>query len=300
MYGLTLFLVTCLPLAADAGAPASPFAFRDVDGTGLELTEGGQRVFVYNYGQILARGAAEDRRRGCYLAPVCTPGGTTITDDFNPDHPHHRGISWMWQDITVGGKKGDIWTLAGFKLKHVGWLAQETGERTARLAVENGWYDGDKRFVKETVTITVHAAEQSRRVMDFVITEEALDEPVTIVGTAEGKKGFGGFGFRFAPRDGGAAKTVITTDAGEQKADRVLAPAAWAQITGTFAGKPAGGRIDDDPTNPGYPKTGWLLRHGFGFLNPSDPALTPLVLEKGKPMTLKYRVTVWDGEAAPE
>ena len=133
MYGLTLFLVTCLPLAADAAAPASPFAFRDVDGTGLELTEGGQRVFVYNYGQILARGAAEDRRRGCYLAPVCTPGGTTITDDFNPDHPHHRGISWMWQDITVGGQKGDIWTLAGFKLKHVGWLAQETGERTARL-----------------------------------------------------------------------------------------------------------------------------------------------------------------------
>ncbi|MBI5832235.1 MAG: PmoA family protein [Armatimonadetes bacterium] len=295
MSGLTVVMLACLPWAGP-----SPFAYAEVDGTGLELTEGGRRVFVYNYGQILANGTAENRRRGCYLAPVCTPAGTVITDDFNPDHPHHRGISWMWQDITVGGKKGDIWTLAGFQLKHVAWLARETGDKTALLSVENGWYDGDKRFVKETVAITVHAAEGPQRVMDFVITEEALDEPVTIVGTAEGKKGFGGFCFRFAPRDGGAAKTVITTDQGVQKDDGVLAQAAWAQVTGTFKGRPAGGRIDDDPTNPGYPKTGWLLRHGFGFLNPSWPALTPTVLEKGKPVTLKYRVTVWDGEVAPQ
>ena len=45
---------------------------------------------------------------------------------------------------------------------------------------------------------------------------------------------------RFAPRDGGAAKTVIRTDQGIAAKDGVMARHAWAEITGTFHGKPAG------------------------------------------------------------
>ncbi len=48
--------------------------------------------------------------------------------------------------------------------------------------------------------------------------------------------------------------------------------------------------------NPGYPNNGWLLRHGFGFLNVSYPGLTPCTLEPGKPLVLKYRVTLGGGE----
>ena len=40
-------------------AAETPFAFRELGGTGLELSDGGKPVFVYNYGMILARGAAE-------------------------------------------------------------------------------------------------------------------------------------------------------------------------------------------------------------------------------------------------
>ena len=98
---LTMLLAACVGQAA--GGPG-PFAFREVGPTGLELSEGGKPVFVYNFGMMLAPGFPESMRRSCYLHPVYAPDGTVLTDEFNKDHPHHRGISWMWPEVTVGGK----------------------------------------------------------------------------------------------------------------------------------------------------------------------------------------------------
>jgi hypothetical protein len=288
MFGAAV--VAGLILTRTTIAGESPFSFREIGQTGLELSENGKRIFVYNYGMILAPGFPESMRRSSYLHPVFAPNGVVLTDDFNRDHPHHRGISWMWPEVSVDGKKGDIWTVKNFQQRFVRWKARETGESQARLDVQNGWFDGDRRFVKEDVSIVAHTVSGDRRVLDFVLSFEALGKPVEVAGTPEGKKGFGGFCFRFAPRDGGAAKTVISTERGVEKKDAVLAPHPWAEITGTFGGKAAGGRIEDDPSNPSYPKNGWLLRHGFGFLNVSYPGIQPIKLESGKPLVLKYRV----------
>jgi hypothetical protein len=181
------------------------FAFRQNSPTGLELSEGGKPVFVYNFGMVLAKGFPEAMKRSSYLHPVYAPDGTVLTDDFNPDHPHHRGISWMWPEVSVGGQKGDIWTVQRFHQRFVAWKARETKGPVSRLAVENGWFDGDHKFVKEDVEILTHAAADGRRVLEFTLGFEATEKPVEIVGTSEGKKGFGGICFRFAPRDGGAA-----------------------------------------------------------------------------------------------
>ena len=37
------------------------------------------------------------------------------------------------------------------------------------------------------------------------------------------------------------------------------------------------------------------MRHELCFLNVSYPGLTPLTLETGKPLVLKYKVTLFDG-----
>jgi hypothetical protein len=274
-------------------AAESPFAFREVGTTGLELSDGGKPVFVYNYGFMLAPGFPETMKRSSYLHPVYAPNGAVLTDDFNKDHPHHRGISWMWPEVTFDGKKGDIWTVKEFRQQFVRWKEQKCDERQAVLAVENGWFDGDRKFVKEDVEIVVHPLVEGRRTLDFTLQFEAVDKPVQVAGTSEGKKGFGGFCFRFAPRDGGPKKTVIRTEKGVMPKDTVLGRFPWAEISGTFQGKSAGGRIDDDPSNPGSPKNGWLLRYGFGFLNVSYPGLQPITLEPGKPLVLKYRVTLF-------
>jgi hypothetical protein len=281
-------------------AAESTFAFREVNNsTGLELTENGKPVFVYNYGMILAPGAPESMRRSTYLHPVYAPDGTTVlTDDFNKDHLHHRGIFWAWEVVTVDGKTDDVWTVKGFRQKFVHWKARDTSGSVARLAVENGWYDHDRKFVKEEVEILTHPAANDKRVMDFVLSFEAVDKPVIIVGTPDEKKGYGGFAFRTAPRDGGAAKTIIRTDEGISQKDGVLSRHPWAEIAGSFKGAEAGVRIEDDPTNPGYPKNGWLMRHGFALLNVSYPGLEPVTLEPGKPLVLKYRVILFNGKTA--
>lgn len=279
-----------------ARAAQSAFAFRPIGTTGLELSEGDKSIFVYNYGMVLAPGFPETMRRSSYLHPVYAPNGVLLTDDFNADHPHHRGISWMWPVVEVGGKKGDIWMVKEFQQRFIRWKAQDAEGAQARLAIENGWFDGDRQFVREDVDILVHSASEDRRALDFTLRFEAIDHPVQLAGTPEGKKGFGGFCFRFAPRDGGADKTVIRTDRGVMKKDAVMSRHPWAEISGTFQGKAAGGRIDDLPSNPGFPQNGWLLRHGFGFLNVSYPGVEPITLQPGKPLVLKYRVTLFAGQ----
>jgi hypothetical protein len=181
----------------------------------------------------------------------------------------------------------------------VRWTARETGPEAATLRVENGWFLGERKVVREDVEIVTHAAEAGLRRMEFSLRLEPVGEPVEIAGTPEDKKGFGGFSFRFAPRDGGAAKTTIRTEQGVAEKDGVFAVHPWAEIEGSFAGRREGGRVYDDPSNPGFPN-GWLMRHGFGFLNVSYPGLKPVRLVRGKPLELKYRVVLFSGDAKPE
>ncbi len=202
----TFLLVTLLAAAALPLAAQSAFSFRDVNGTALELSENGKPVFHYNYGQVLKEGFPEAMRRAAYLHPVYLPDGTLITDDFNKDHPHHRGISWMWPNVTVNGKTHDLWTVGGIRERFVRWTARETTKQNAKLAVENGWFVDEKKVVKENVEILVNPAKDGARRLDFTLRFEAVDAPVELLGTPDQKKGFGGFCFRFAPRDGGRAE----------------------------------------------------------------------------------------------
>lgn len=279
-------------------AAESPFAFREITPASLELTENGKPVYVYNFGGILAPRYSELSRRSCYLHPVYAPDGTQLTDDFNKDHPHHRGIFWAWEVVTFDGKTDDVWTVKGFRQKFVSWKARETTGSEARLAVENGWYWGDRKFVKEDVDIVARPISGDKRVLDFTLTFEATEKPVVIVGTPDSHKGYGGFAFRTMPRDGGSTNTVILTDTGISAKDGVMARHPWAEIRGSFQGKKESIRVEDNPSNPGYPTNGWLMRHSFALLNVSYPGLDPITLEPGKPLTLKYRVILSSGAAA--
>ena len=90
------------PRRAQIAVPG--FVFRDVTSTSVELVENGAPVFVYNHGMMLKPGAPRAYARSCYLHPVYAPNGAVVTDDFPRDHYHHRGISWMWPVVRVGGQ----------------------------------------------------------------------------------------------------------------------------------------------------------------------------------------------------
>ena len=289
--------VAFLVLAGMAlAANKSPFAFREVNGVALELTENGQPVFDYNYGMVWKEGFPESMKRSSYLHPVYAPDGTLITDDFNKNHPHHRGIFWTWPVIVFEGKTYDTWEVdEKIKQRFEHWVKRETTHDGATLDVANGWYIGEKRIVKEDMEIHVLPTKNETRVIEFRWKVEADGKPVEIAGTPDDGKGYGGICFRMAARDGGTKGTTISTDKGVLAKDGVLEVAKWAEVSGTVQGKQESARLDDDPANPNFGSNGWLLRHSFGLLNPSYPGLPHLRLEPGKPLVLRYRVTLTSG-----
>ncbi len=283
-------LLFCFAAAALVINPISaqgPFRFREVNPDSIELSESGKPVFVYNHGMVLANGAPEAKRRSSYLHPVYAPDGTVVTDDFPRDHWHHRGVFWSWPIVRADGRKYDPWLVEGLKTRFVRWLARDTQAQSARLAVENGWFAGEKKLVKETVEIATQPARGMRRVMDFRITLEAVNVPVELEGEPAQEKGYGGFSVRFAPRQ----ETVITTDKGVEARDTDMVPHPWVQLEGAFGGRRAGLRIDVDPGNLAFPN-GWCLRK-YGFLGVNYPGRKTVTLEPGAPLVMKYRVTVY-------
>jgi hypothetical protein len=249
----------------------------------VELAEAGQPVFTYNYGMVLKPGAPDRYARSCYIHPLYAPGGTVVTDDFPRDHFHHRGIGWMWPRIEVRGELHSTWEPRGrMHQEFVRWIAREASPEQARIEAENAWMLDGRAVVREIVRITAAPGGH----FDLALSFEALGEPVTIQGTLDERKGYGGLGCRFAERDG----TILRSDKGVEKQDSDMQPHAWAELEGNFEDGHARLRIEDDPKNPGYPN-GWCLRH-YGFLGVNYPGLKPHVLEPGKPLKLKYRLTV--------
>lgn len=275
-------LLYALPLAARG---AQRFEFRERTPESLEVLENGRPALVYNHGMLLAEGVKEQYRRSCYIHPVYAPDGTVVTDDFPKDHPHHRGICWSWPIVRFEGKTHDVWAVLGMHQRFVRWKGRRVSGQSATLEVENGWFEGERKAVKENVELTVHPAAGGRRAMEVKLEFEAVSSPVEIAGREV--KGYGGFGVRFAPR----TETVLRTEAGVEPKDSDMVKHPWAELEGTFGGKRAGLRVEDDAGNPGSP-AGWCLRH-YGYVAPNYPGLATVTLRPGRPLKLRYRVAVF-------
>jgi hypothetical protein len=157
---------------------------------------------------------------------------------------------------------------------------------------ENGWYAAGQRVVREIVEIVVHPSQGPARRLDFTLEWEALKDPVTLRGSQEEGKSYGGFSARFAPRD----NTVIRTSEGLAEKDEDLVRHHWAELEAVYQGRRAVLRITPDPSNPGAPYQ-WCLRR-YGFVGASFPGRTPdsngFTLEPGRPLRLRFSVTASD------
>ena len=121
---------------------------------------------------------------------------------------------------------------------------------------------------------------------------EVLNAAVTLRGSEESGKSYGGFSARFAAREG----TILRADVEALAKDEDLNPRRWAELEGVYGGKRAVLRITPDSKNPGAPYQ-WRLR-AYGFVGASFPGRTALVdgysREPGKPLTLRFRIRVSD------
>ena len=290
MRTLVIFLLALLiaPMAA-----LGQFKVHDVNSKSIEVTDNGAPVFSFNYGTMLKEGTAPDRARCCYIYPVYAPNGVEVADDFPKDHPHHRGISWMWPVVVVDGKTYDLWTIKGILDHFEKWDRKTAGKDKADLAYQGGWYVGDRKVVQENVEIVAHRVVDGRRDIDVTVTlHSAGGADVQIGGTHEHDKGYGGaLEIRFAPR----TDTQINTAAQRNARDSDRVPAAWAELTGNFDGKIATTRVTEEPSDPGFPN-GWCLRH-YGYVGVEYPGLELRRLDSKIPLTMKFRVSLSGGAA---
>lgn len=291
-------------LSANAQEPAqspSGFQFRAVNEQSLALVENGRPVLVYNHGDIKPLGTV-GAERACYVHPVYGLDGEVLTADFAKDHDYHRGMYWAWPHIQIGDKEYELWALRGeLKQKFVRWLAKVGDANTARLAVENGWFVGERQLVREQVTLNVLPTGADSRAIDVELSWTPLEQPVTLCG-AEGKS-YGGFNVRFGP----GTKPVITVPEKSELPDGVTAPAGrafgdllatrlpWVDFSDNSAktGAASGAAIFVHPQHPDYPPT-WMARH-YGLVSVGWPGVKPQTIGAGETVTLRYRVWIHRG-----
>jgi hypothetical protein len=215
-----------------------------------------------------------------------------MLDDFPPDHWHHRGLFWSWPIVETGGRRYDIWMMFTARDRTLQTPATSVAKDAARLEAHNMWEADGKDIVREDLRMDVFPTQGSSRELDFTLTWEALKEPVSLAGSPEKGKSYGGFSARFAPRE----ETILRADGETLAKDEDLNPRRWAELEGVYGGKRVAFRITPDPNNPAAPYQ-WCLRK-YGFIGASFPGRTATVdhytLEPGKPITLRFRVRVSD------
>jgi hypothetical protein len=276
--------------AAVAAEPA--LRWKDIGEGRMELLDRGRVALVYNYGPQLKAGAPENKRRCCYIFPVYTPAGVSMLDDFPQDHWHHRGLFWAWPIIETEGARYDGWMMFTSQERAAQAPVTRANGREARLETRNVWEAGGKDIVRERLLLTILPARGGTRQMEVELTWEAIHAPVTLAGSPEAGKSYGGLCARFAPRE----KTILRADNHVVEKDEDLAPHGWAELDAVYGGKRAVLRITPDERNPGVPYQ-WCLRH-YGFVGASFPGRSAAAdhhtLEPGKPLTLRFRVLVSD------
>jgi hypothetical protein len=74
---------------------------------GYSFLEDGREILFY---QRKAKSLDGRFSRSDYVHPLYSLDGGVITEDFPPDHLHHRGVFWAWHQIWIGDKRiGDGW-----------------------------------------------------------------------------------------------------------------------------------------------------------------------------------------------
>ncbi len=281
--------------AAAASDESAGFRFREIDDKSLELLDAGKPVLVYNYGVItnLKIPTSDARRsRACFVHPVYGLNGEVLTESFSKDHIHHHGIFWAWPHVGIDGKEYDLWVYGNIQQRFVRWICREAGPVAAVLAVENGWFVGDKKVMIERVWLRAYKPADGERSLDVEFAFIPVDKPITLRG-AEGKS-YGGLNLRYAPRK----DTVITVPSGRTKEDLPDTPLAWVDLTAKFPGAPgpSGAAIFVAPKHPDFPPT-WLTRH-YGILCCGYPGVKGKTFPPGEPIRLDYRV--WIHKSAAE
>jgi len=271
------------------------------------LMEGDQPILRYNFGNVpmppgrkpnkFGDGRPYGGERSNYLHPVYGLNGEVITEDY-PEHPHHRGIWLSWPVVRWNDRVADIWAVCDVWARPEKLEALEAGPKMAVLKATNIWKFGVEEqhpIVREEMTLRVHPTTDSdvrSRIFDIDVTLTAVEEGVAIGGRP--KAGYGGMTYRALPAENQEIAPFVAEESTDPRP-------AWCRYSADFPGskKRTSLVLFQHPDNPGYPSPHNVYANINCFM-PAFPGDVEYPLLKGKPVTLKHRVWLTEGEPSQE
>jgi hypothetical protein len=275
---------------------------------GYEFFEGESPILHY---QAMPRSLNGKFERAGYVHPLHDLDGNVLTEDFPPDHLHHRGVFWAWHQLYVGDTQvGDPWICRDFLARVDSVKVLKSEPDSAGICATVHWVSPDrttptgelKPIIREETTIRTFRSDGSHRMIDFRIALVAL-EPSVRIGGSDDAKGYGGFSPRLRlPQD-----IRFIAEQGEvEPLKTAVNPSRWMDMVGSFSVDPTSGSgttsgvtVLCHPSLPGFPHK-WILRKTRSMQNPAFPGREPVPVPTDKPLELRYRIIVHRGEASAQ
>jgi hypothetical protein len=288
--GLSLSVAISIAVACQAGDNGLQATF---DAEGVTVHDGERLVLTY---QRAVKSLDAGWPRANYVHPLYDLNGNVVTEDFPDDHGHHRGVFWAWHQVWLGDKRlGDPWICKDFvwDVRSVE-VASPASPMTVSADVE--WkspahVDSSGNLipvVQEKTEITIHAANDSYRAIDFRISLQALLEGVRI-GGSEDDKGYGGFSPRIKLSD----DQRFLSDSGEVEPTKTALEAGpWINLVGKQSGLVMIVHESNPKSSKSWP---WILRGKRSMQNAVYPGRDPVTLPTDRSIVLRYRLVIHDG-----
>ena len=251
----------------------------------------------------------------CCFHPVNTPSGERLTDLAPGDHVHHRGIFLAWHSMefrrpadfrplgplgpTRGFdiNRGDFWGWGQFAptadrvIVNRGVTLAGADERSADVTIQNDWQIDKTTMLSETTRAQWRTGADAN-ILDLTYRLAPQGWDLVLNHTA-----FGGFCVR-ARNDGqsfysNAAGRVGLADAHYSVPELNWPATDWSAFEiALTSGKTIGAAVVNHRGNP--PST-WHNPRYVWMINPCLTAAGAVTIPERQPLTLRYRVILFDG-----
>ena len=235
-----------------------------------------------------------------YVIKLLTPNGVNILRDLPIDHLHHHALMFA---IKVDGVNfWEEYNPKDFGRQETTSLAQvaagTNGRSEKKVESTLTWSNGvGQPLVLEKRTITASQV-GGATVLDWtsVLTLPPGKEKAELGGNE-----YHGLGMRFLESMDKDGKFFAAADAGPK--DGRLTPCRWMAYTAKADGKPVTVALFDTKDNPRPMLAFTMGGNGreFAYLSATTNLhREPITLTADKPITLRYKVVLWDGEKTSE
>lgn len=304
----TLSLCAVVTFAACGVAQTKGFEWKDPEGNHPVLFQGGKKVLEYVHATFDPKRNAA-KKDGALTNPTIKvfhhlydeSGTVRLTNGPEGQYPHHRGIFFGFNRITYDGKKADVWHCRdGESQRHVKTLSHDSGPASGSHEVKLTWNGQDgEPFATELRELKV-TAEKGGRLIEFKSTLTTDRDKVRLDGDPQ----HAGFHFRansevekakaetyFMSPDGKGEKGKEVNWEPKGKKGPVNRP--WSAMSFVVGGKRYTVVYLDHPDNP---KEARQSERAYGRLG----TYFEYDLTKDKPLKVKYRLWVQEGEVTSE